>query len=95
MKHTVTLNLYESTDPWDYGRKQVNTVDFRDMPEIMDGKVWIGCQEVTIEWPEIDTTQMQIDALEAQVQKELADSQVRVNLLLERISKLKCLEHKE
>lgn len=43
--------------------------------------------------PEFDLRQMEVDALEASVQKERADSQVRVNLLLERISKLKAICH--
>lgn len=95
MKHTVTLHLYESTCAWNQGKKDVFDVDFRKTASCMEDRIWVGQTEVTIDWPEVDTTQLQIDALEAQVQKERADFQVRVNLLLERISKLKCLEHKQ
>ena len=58
----------------------------------------IGCRlirEVECEFdvPEFDLRTMEIDALEKSVECERANSQVRINLLLGRISKLKCLTH--
>lgn len=55
----------------------------------------LGTQEVEVEWQEIDRDPVDamIGSLEAQVQKERADSQVRVNGLLEKIGKLQCLEY--
>lgn len=55
--------------------------------------VALGQVEFELDVPEVDTRQLQIDALNDQIQRERADSQVRVNLLLERISKLQCLAH--
>lgn len=54
-------------------------------------------QEVECEFdvPEFDLRQMEVDALESQVKQERADSQVRVNLLLERISKLQAIGHEQ
>lgn len=49
--------------------------------------------ECEFDVPEFDLRQMEIDALEKCVTAERADSQVRVNALLDRISKLKCLTH--
>lgn len=49
--------------------------------------------ECEFDVPEFDLRTMEIDALEKSVIAEKADSQVRVNLLLERISKLKCITH--
>lgn len=49
--------------------------------------------ECEFDVPEFDLRAMEIDALEKSVIAEKADSQVRVNLLLDRISKLKCLTH--
>lgn len=59
----------------------------------MKGRIWIAQQDVEIDWPEIDTRQMQIDALEDQIIKERVDSQARVNMLLDRISKLQAITH--
>lgn len=49
--------------------------------------------ECEFDVPAFDLRIMEIDALEKSVECERADSQVRVNLLLERISKLKALTH--
>ena len=58
-----------------------------------ENSVSLGSVEVEIEVPEIDTRQAAIDALEKQIQKERADSEVRVNLLLDRISNLRAIGH--
>ena len=91
-KQTITLHMYESIEPWNQGARGVLTFDFRGIPA-GDGRVWLGQQDVEIDFPDVDTRQFQIDALEAQVKQERADSQVRVNLLLERISKLQAIGH--
>jgi hypothetical protein len=92
-KQLVTLHMYECTDDYRKGVKVVDALDWRAMPQHANGKVWIGSTEVEIDFPEIDTRQLQIDALEAQVQQERAECQGRVNLLLERISKLRAIGH--
>lgn len=93
MKKLVTLHMYESIAEWNKGDKEVNEFDMRPHPDCMRKRVWIGQTEVEIDFPENDTRQDQIDNLEAQVQEERAQSQSRVNLLLERISKLKAIGH--
>ena len=55
--------------------------------------VLLGEVEQEIDVPEIDTTLLQVKALEDAIQVERADSQVRVNLLLDRLSKLKAIGH--
>lgn len=76
--------------------------EWRSEPEISisdidmgscDGYTVICTREVEIDIPEFDARGLMIDSLEAQVKKERADSQVRVNLLLDRISKLKAITH--
>lgn len=57
------------------------------------GRVLIKEYEVELDIPEIDTRQVEIDALEAGIEKERAESQSRVNILLDRISKLKAITH--
>ncbi len=49
--------------------------------------------QVEVEYQEVDTSQAEIDKLEEKLQDERADSQVRVNYLLDRISKLKAIGH--
>lgn len=92
-KQTITLHMYEGTGPWNPGSREVFEVDMRDIPSFMEYRVYIGATATEIEWPDIDTRQLQIDALEAEIHKERADSQARVNLLLDRISKLQAITH--
>lgn len=58
-----------------------------------EGSISLGSVEIEIEVPEVDTRQAAIDALQQQIKKERADSEVRVNLLLDRISKLQAIGH--
>ena len=93
MKKLVTLHMYQGTGLFNEGDLSVNDHDFRPHKECMENRIWLGSQEVELDFPEIDTRQAQIDNLEAQVQEERAQSQSRVNLLLERISKLQAIGH--
>ena len=93
-KQTVTLHMYTRTaEFYPAGNLTVFDADFRDTPACMKGMLWLGSQEVELNVPEVDTRQAQVEALEAEVEQERADSQVRVNLLLERISKLQAIGH--
>lgn len=92
-KQIITLHMYEHTEEWRTERRHVDEYDMRKSENLMKDRVWIGQCEVEIDFPEIDTRQLQIDALEAQIEKERADSQFRVNLLLERISNLQAIGH--
>lgn len=49
--------------------------------------------DVEVDVPEFDVVGLEVVALEKTIQKERADSQVRVNLLLDRLSKLKAIGH--
>jgi len=59
----------------------------------IDDYTLICTRQVDIDIPEFDATGLLIEKLEAEVQKERAESQSRVNILLERISKLKAITH--
>lgn len=95
MKKLTTLHMYIGISDWNRGEHMVSGHDFRLTKQCMDDKVWLGSQEVELDFPEIDTRQAQIDNLEAQVQEDRTQSQSRVNLLLERISKLQAIGHDE
>lgn len=57
------------------------------------GWVHVGTAQITVDILPVDQLQhSQLAALQAELQKERADSQVRQNLILERISKLQALE---
>jgi hypothetical protein len=92
-KQTIMLNMYEHTEDWRKGQNTVDVYDYRRTPECMVGRVWIGEQEVEIDFPEIDTRQFQIDELERQIIAERCKSEASVNLLLDRISKLQAIGH--
>ena len=94
-KQTITLHMYELTYEWSKGERLVDQFDMRKNPDLMKNHIWIGQCKVEIDFPEVDTRQLQIDALEAQVKQERAESQSRINLLLERISKLQAIGHEE
>lgn len=53
----------------------------------------VSAHEIELDIPEFDIRQQTIAGLEQEIQKERADSQVKVNLLLDRISKLKAITH--
>lgn len=57
------------------------------------GRRFICEVEVEADVPEFDIVSLEIDSLENSIQLERADSQVRVNLLLDRLSKLKAIGH--
>jgi hypothetical protein len=86
MKKTFNLFLHKS----ELGAYQVFN---SDMSEYLNGSVCLGSQDVEMEIPEVNINNLLIDKLETDVQKERAESQSRVNLLLDRISKLKAITH--
>lgn len=92
-KQTVTLHMYEYLEDWRRGEKCVDQYDYRRSQDVMKSRIYLGSTEVEIDFPDVDTRQLEIDALEAQIKQEKTDSQVRVNLLLERISKLQAICH--
>ena len=94
-KQAVTIHVYAMTGDYRPGDIEVFTNDFRANADCMTHRAWLCSQEIELIIPEFDLRQMEIDALEKCVQSERADSQVRVNLLLDRISKLQAIGHDE
>lgn len=90
MKHIARFYIHQVP-----GKEQ--EVYYSDLSEYSWAGALLGIREVEVEIEpfDIDPVVAMIDCLEAQIEKERADSQMRVNLMLERIGKLKCLEHKE
>ena len=91
------FTLYICKDVSTYGEGRVRILDFdlsaTTSASLSSKYVLLGTVEQEIEVPDIDTNQLQINALEQAVQAERAESQSRVNILLDRISKLKAIGH--
>lgn len=92
-KELVTLHIYASTSMWDLGKITAGTMDYRNIPACMKDIVYIGSQSVELSWADIDINQAQIESLERQVSEERAGSQIKVNALLDQISKLQAIGH--
>lgn len=92
-KQVITLHMYESTLSGIEGSRLIINKDWRDNQDCMDHRVYLGSTDVEVDFPEVDTRQLQIDSLEQQIATERGQSEHRVNLLLERISKLKAIGH--
>lgn len=88
----VKIYLLERVEGFDTGR-YISRYAEHEMSHNNGEVVCLGERVIEIDFPEIDTRQMQIDALELTIQSERAESQSRVNILLDRISKLKAITH--
>lgn len=90
---TFKMFMVVGTGRFNHGVVEISRFAPGEKPCDMFGTRLIKEVECEFDVPEFDLRQMEIDALEKCVQAERADSQVRVNILLDRISKLKCLTH--
>lgn len=88
----VTLKQFLHVRPhWNTGEPEYVLTAF-DISGSGSGLACLGQVDVTFGVPGVDPTLAMIDALEREVDKERSESAKKVNLLLDRISKLKCLE---
>jgi len=89
----VKIYLLERVEGYNTGERYISRYAEHEMSHNNGQVVCLGERIIDIDFPDIDTRQMQVDALEKAVQAERAESQSRVNILLDRISKLKCITH--
>jgi hypothetical protein len=89
MKTTITLFIHQRP-----GEEQRALTC--DLSEYGSYGALLGTREVEVEWETFDRDPVEalIDTLEQQVEKERADSQLRINALLDKIGKLRCIEHR-
>lgn len=64
-----------------------------DSKDLYFAKRFLCEVEVEADVPSFDIVMLEVENLEKAVQREKADSQVRVNILLDRLSKLKAIGH--
>lgn len=88
--HTVHLYLLTNLNP---PTEVFEAFDWRQIDGCMKGRVYLGAREIEIDWPDVDTNDQVIESLRNEIESERAQSQMRVNLLLERISKLQAIGH--
>ena len=88
-KFTVYVAAYLD----DYRFGQVDVFTFDPTGAKYTEAALLATHEIELDVPEFDIREKAIVALEAEVQQERAESQSRVNLLLERISKLQAIGH--
>lgn len=96
-KKSVTLEMYLHRKP--DGSEKLAPHDFTEGGK---SEYWLneygacmGKVVVTGEYEDIegDPVEKLIEGLEASIERERADSQVRVGLMLDRINQLKCITH--
>lgn len=75
----VILSEYDQSKAWD--------------PKRPAEYILLGETDVTVEIPKIDVNAEQIEALEKVVTSVRAEAQQQVNIILDRISKLKSIGH--
>lgn len=90
---TFKMFMVVGTGRFNHGQVSVTAHKPGDKPDEMFGARLLKEVECEFDVPEFDLRAMEIDALEECVKSERADSQVRVNVLLDRISKLKAIGH--
>lgn len=91
---TVTLHMYAKVGQYDMpGATTVYDCNFSDIPNFMKDLVYLGAQDVELDFPDIDTRQAQIEQLEKQIEAVELESRKAVNVLLDRISNLRAIGH--
>lgn len=89
-KQTETLYMMQQVHD---GKRYVTRYKEHEMDHVKGTAVLLGEVSVEIDYPEIDIRQTAIDALNEAIKQERAESESRVNLLLERISNLQAIGH--
>ena len=64
-----------------------------DAIEADDERVYLGCVDIDAKFETTDIVGKQINSLEQQIEKERAESQRRINVILGKIRDLQSLEH--
>lgn len=86
----VTLYVHTVCRSWDSEpRLYISDTDLGTC----DDYTLLCTREVEMDIPEFNALGMMIETIEAGIQKERAESQSRINILLDRLSKLKAIGH--
>lgn len=86
-----TVYVVASTKGYSLG--ELSIIDYDPTPHPSFDMAIISTHEIELDVPAFDIREKAIVVLEAEIQKERADSQMKINLLLERISNLQAIGH--
>lgn len=86
-----TVYVCASIADYNFGQVQVLSFDPTGAPYAK--AALISTHEIELDVPAFDIREQAIVVLEKEIQKERADSQAKINLLLERISNLQAIGH--
>lgn len=86
-----TVYVCASLEQWRFGEVKVTSYDPTPHPEFQ--QALISAHEIELDVPAFDIREQAIIVLQNEIQKERADSQAKINLLLERISNLQAIGH--
>lgn len=89
----TTMTYYLHVRPGDDGQP-IFALFSVDATKTIGEYACLGPVELSVDVPQVDPVAKMISSLERQIEAERADSQQRINILLDRLSKLQCLEHK-
>lgn len=89
------FKMYVSVGVGEYNRGSVfvqSGVPTRE-DDLDFGRKVLSVHDCEFDVPEFDPVTLEVESLEKAIQRERADSQVRINIMLDRISKLTCITH--
>lgn len=92
-KQIFEMFMVVGTGRYNHGKVSLSSYPPSDEPNDSFGARLLKKVDIEQDVPEFDLALLEIEALERCVVQERADSLVRVNVLLERISKLKAIGH--
>lgn len=91
MKKTLKVFLVVGVSSYNKGEVSIDSFNPDLLPLAQRSRMKLKELEIEVEVPDFDFNSMMVESLEAVVEKEKADYQVRQNFLLDQISKLKCI----
>ncbi len=94
LPETVTATLYIHASKICIGGKYSVSVFGCDMSDTFKDIFLVGTQEVTLNVPQIDFIQAQVDCLNKQKNQISAKTQVALKSIDDQIQSLTCIEHK-
>lgn len=86
-----TVYVCASLEQWRFG--QVTLTSYDPTPHPQFEQALISTHEIELDVPAFDIREQAIVVLQNEIQKERADSQAKINLLMERISNLQAIGH--
>lgn len=95
MKEKIKAYLVVGISSWNTGRLEIQPYD-PDLTDLANRHVMkLRELDLEVDVPVYDINTMMVESLEAVMVKEKADFQVRQNLLLDQISRLKCITQEQ